>query len=67
MGPKKDIVGLFRKAAQKHGLKFGVTEHLWITYKWFSVSHGADELGPFIGGRGRLSLRSCIRRFDRDV
>ena len=49
MGPKKDIVGMFRKAAQKHGLRFGVTEHLWITYKWFSVSHGADKLGPYAG------------------
>jgi alpha-L-fucosidase len=46
MGPKKDVVGLFRKAAQKHGLKFGVSEHLWITYKWFSVSHGHDDTGP---------------------
>lgn len=46
MGPKKDIVGMFKKAAQKHGLKFGVTEHLWITYKWFSVSHGHDATGP---------------------
>jgi alpha-L-fucosidase len=49
MGPKKDIVGLFRKAAQKQGLRFGVTEHLWITYKWFSVSHGADKAGSYAG------------------
>jgi alpha-L-fucosidase len=49
MGPRKDIVGLFRKAALNHGLRFGVTEHLWITYKWFSVSHGADKFGPYAG------------------
>lgn len=49
MGPKKDIVGLFKKAADKHGLKFGVSEHLWITYKWFSVSHGHDSTGPLAG------------------
>jgi alpha-L-fucosidase len=49
MGPKKDIVGLFKQAAQKHGLKFGVSEHLWITYKWFSVSRGHDDSGPLAG------------------
>lgn len=49
MGPKKDIVGLWRKAAMNEGLKFGVSEHLWITYKWFSTSHGQDVLGPDAG------------------
>jgi alpha-L-fucosidase len=49
MGPKKDVVGLWHKAAQEEGLKFGVTDHLWITYKWFSVSHGHDETGPLAG------------------
>ncbi len=49
MGPKKDIVGLFRQAARKHGLRFGVSEHLWISYKWFAVSHGADKTGPLAG------------------
>src|SRR5205823_5770181 len=24
-------------------------EHLWITYKWFSVSHGHDESGSYAG------------------
>jgi alpha-L-fucosidase len=45
MGPKKDIVGMWRKAASDEGLKFGVSEHLWITYKWFSTSHGHDVTG----------------------
>ncbi len=49
MGPKKDIVGLWRKAALNQGLKFGVSEHLWISYKWFSVSHGHDMTGPLEG------------------
>ena len=49
MGPKKDIVGLFHTAAMKNGLKFGVSEHLWISYKWFAVSHGADATGPLAG------------------
>ena len=49
MGPRKDIVGLWRNAARDEGLKFGVTEHLWITYKWFSVSHGHDTTGRMAG------------------
>jgi len=49
MGPKKDIVGMWHKAATDEGLRFGVSDHLWITYKWFSVSHGADKHGPLAG------------------
>jgi len=46
MGPRKDIVALWRDAARSEGLRFGVSEHLWITYKWFSPSHGSDATGP---------------------
>ncbi|HEY4208592.1 MAG TPA: alpha-L-fucosidase, partial [Puia sp.] len=49
MGPRKDIVGLWKQAAQKHGLKFGISDHLWISYKWFSTSKGSDKDGPFKG------------------
>jgi alpha-L-fucosidase len=49
MGPKQDIVGRFQQAARKEGLKFGVSDHLWISYKWFAVSHGADKLGANAG------------------
>jgi alpha-L-fucosidase len=49
MGIKKDVVGSFREAAVKHGLKFGVSDHLWISYKWFAVSHMADKDGPLAG------------------
>jgi alpha-L-fucosidase len=49
MGPKKDIVGMFGKAAQKHGLKFGISDHLWISYKWFSTSKGSDKTGDLAG------------------
>jgi alpha-L-fucosidase len=49
MGPKRDIVGTWQKAAHSQGLRFGVSEHLWISYKWFSVSHGADKTGPRTG------------------
>ena len=49
MGPKKDVVGLWQKAARNQGLRFGVSEHLWISYKWFAVSHGADKTGTMAG------------------
>ena len=49
MGPKKDVVGLFRKAAVSRGLKFGVSEHLWISYKWFGTSHDSDASGEYKG------------------
>ncbi|HKS82810.1 MAG TPA: alpha-L-fucosidase [Candidatus Acidoferrales bacterium] len=49
MGIRRDVVGEFRAAAVQHGLKFGVSDHLWISYKWFAVSHLADKTGPLAG------------------
>jgi alpha-L-fucosidase len=49
MGPKKDIVGMFRKAALREGLRFGVSEHLWGSYNWFATNKGADKQGPYAG------------------
>ena len=49
MGPKKDVVGLWQKAAKKEGLRFGVSEHLGASYTWFQASHGADKTGPMAG------------------
>ena len=49
MGPKKDIVGMFRTAARNEGLRFGVSEHLWGSYNWFAVNKGADKQGPYAG------------------
>ncbi len=48
-GPKIDVVGLFREATRKAGLKFAVSEHLSNSYNWFSTSHGSDQEGPFAG------------------
>jgi len=49
MGPKKDVVGLWQKAAKKEGLRFGVSEHLAASFNWLQPSHGADKTGPFAG------------------
>ncbi len=49
MGPHKDVVGTWQKAAKKEGLRFGVSEHLAASYTWFQTSHGADSTGPLKG------------------
>jgi alpha-L-fucosidase len=49
IGPEKDIVGLWGKAARKRGLRFGVTEHAGATYNWFAVNKDCDKEGPYAG------------------
>lgn len=49
VGPKQDIVGLWAKAARKHGLRFGVTEHVARSYSWFNTNKGSDKEGPLAG------------------
>ncbi|RYD24666.1 MAG: alpha-L-fucosidase, partial [Lysobacteraceae bacterium] len=49
MGPKRDIVGAWRAAASKRGLRFGVSEHLGPSYAWFVTSHLYDQVAP-LGG-----------------
>ncbi len=49
MGPHRDVVGEWQKAAQKLGLKFGVSEHLGASFTWFQSSHRADKEGPKAG------------------
>jgi len=49
IGPKKDVVGLWQKAAKNEGLAFGISEHLGASYTWWRSSHGADKEGPLAG------------------
>ncbi|MFA6812508.1 MAG: alpha-L-fucosidase [Bacteroidaceae bacterium] len=49
MGPKRDIVGEWQKAAKKEGLPFGVSEHLAASYTWYQPAHSADKTGPMAG------------------
>jgi alpha-L-fucosidase len=49
MGPQKDVVGLWQKAAKKEGMRFGVSEHLGASYTWFQTARGADITGPMAG------------------
>jgi alpha-L-fucosidase len=38
MGPHKDVIGIWRDTARKHGLRFGVTEHLAASWNWYGVN-----------------------------
>ncbi len=49
MGPHRDVVGDWQKAAHKQGLKFGVSEHLGASFTWFQSSHRSDKGGPKAG------------------
>jgi alpha-L-fucosidase len=49
MGPKRDVVGTWRNAARKRGLRFGVSEHLGASHNWFYPSHQYDQFWPKIG------------------
>lgn len=49
MGPKRDVIGEWRNAARKHGLRFGVTEHLAASWNWYGVAHLSDSTGSLAG------------------
>lgn len=49
MGPHRDVVGEWQKAAKARGLPFGVSEHLGASYTWYKLAHGADKKGPLAG------------------
>ena len=45
MGPKRDIVGAWKKAAVKEGLRFGVSIHNINSWGWYDPCRGADLTG----------------------
>jgi alpha-L-fucosidase len=49
IGPKKDIVGGWKKAARAAGLRFAVTCHGDRAWSWYQVAQGADQKGPLAG------------------
>lgn len=49
MGPKKDIVALWKQAAADRGLPFGITEHLGATFSWWRLNKGCDKEGMYTG------------------
>ncbi len=51
IGPKKDIIGTWAKAARDRGIKFGVSNHSAHAWHWFQVAYGYDGEGPLAGVR----------------
>lgn len=49
VGPKKDISGMWKAAADAEGLPFGLTEHLGATFSWWRVNKWSDTHGPYKG------------------
>lgn len=49
VGPHKDICGLWKAAAKKYDLPFGMTEHLGASFGWWRSNKGADSYGPYAG------------------
>ena len=49
VGPMKDICGLWRDAAKKYNMPFGLTEHLSASFSWWRVNKMADNHGPYKG------------------
>jgi alpha-L-fucosidase len=49
IGPKKDIVGGWMKAARAAGLRFAISCHGDRAWDWMQVSRDSDPSGPMIG------------------
>jgi alpha-L-fucosidase len=49
LGPKKDLIGGWAKAARRHGLRFGVSVHASRPWSWYEVAQRADKSGPLAG------------------
>jgi len=49
LGPKRDVVGDWGRAARKRGLRFGVSEHLGASHNWWWTSHQCDQFWPKLG------------------
>jgi alpha-L-fucosidase len=51
IGPRKDIVGGWAKAARAQGLRFGVSNHSAHAWHWLQPAYGYDGEGPLAGVR----------------
>ncbi len=49
VGPMKDICGLWKAAADKRNMPFGLTEHLGASFSWWYVNKQCDSYGPYAG------------------
>jgi alpha-L-fucosidase len=49
IGPKKDIIGGWAKAAKNNGLPFGVSVHASHAWRWYESAKRSDKNGPYAG------------------
>ena len=49
IGPKKDLIAGWEKAARKNGLYFGVSVHAAHAWSWMETAQRSDKSGPFAG------------------
>lgn len=49
VGPKKDIIAGWSKAAKKIGLPFGLSVHASHAWTWFETAQRSDKNGPLTG------------------
>lgn len=49
IGPRKDLIGGWAKAARHHGLRFGVSVHASHAWTWMETAQRADRKGPLKG------------------
>jgi alpha-L-fucosidase len=49
LGPQKDIIGGWAKAARANGLYFGASVHAAHAWSWFEVAQRSDKTGTYAG------------------
>lgn len=49
VGPHKDLIAGWAKAARDNGLRFGVSIHAAHAWSWYEPAQGADKSGPLVG------------------
>ncbi|GAM03705.1 alpha-L-fucosidase [Novosphingobium sp. MBES04] len=51
VGPGRDVVGTWEKAARRAGLRFGVSNHTSHAWHWYQPAYAYDPEGPRAGER----------------
>jgi alpha-L-fucosidase len=49
IGPKKDLIAGWSRAARANGMRFGVSVHAAHAWTWYETAQGADKKGPLAG------------------
>jgi alpha-L-fucosidase len=49
IGPMKDLIAGWSRAARANGMRFGVSVHAAHAWTWYETAQGADKKGPFAG------------------